>query len=195
MTDYKSTRQQTKPQLLEGSPAPKPGTGQSKGDQIRSQAFASSPGMSRSTTNKPLHFLEAMGLIGQPSPCGGCRGQQTNGDRGLHGPDNFPVQARLERCTEHQACQLECCSYHSVLCWRKQGAAADLRELSSAIHQQPGREPEAAVALSRAPADKDPDAGEKRPVGSASFFALMQSLRLINSEETTSPQRSSRRPS
>lgn len=31
---------------------------------------------------------------------------------------------------------------------------------------------------SRAPADKDPDAGEKRPVGSASF-------RLTNSEETT----------
>lgn len=63
------------------------------------------------------------------------------------------------------------------------------------MRQSPGREPEASVALLRAPADKDPDAGEKRPVGSASFFVLMQSLRLINSEETTSLQRSSRSPS
>lgn len=123
------------------------------------------------------------------------RAQETHSDRGLYGPDNFQVQARFERCTKRQACPLECCSYHSVLCWRKQGAAADFRELSSAMRQSPGREPEASVALLRAPADKDPDAGEKRPVGSASFFVLMQSLRLMNSEETTSLQRSSRSPS
>lgn len=39
---------------------------------------------------------------------------------------------------------------------------------------------------SRAPANKDPDAGKKRPVGLATSSLRMQSFRLPNSEETMS---------